>query len=426
MARGGGLVLMGCLLATPAVAKPVKSQGQVGIEGRAFWPDGDDSSEDFGLGLAARVEASHKPRPFEQQLRLFARADLLDETRAVAVIEEAFVGWQPGPVRLRVGYQLLNWTATEAFHPADVLNSRNYDSRIENPDKLGEPMVELRVRLFSGSLSAYYLPFRITPRLPAPSSRLSPLPDGARVGSALWAGRDRRIGDGVVEHQWALHLSQTLGDADLSLHIIQHQDRSQPTQLIDLRDGRVRLLYHFVTQVGGTWQQVIDALVIKVEAAHREFGFPDPDPRYQLVQREQLDQTQVALGLEYGWSYAGGGEGIVLAEGQAVVTYDEPQLARPELPPFQRDVLIGYRHIFNDVDGTTLQAGLIVDLEAPEQILAAVQYRQRLSDVWSIDANLRIIHAPPPEAEGPMAELPEGLERWHEANELNITLSRYF
>ncbi|MCB9552178.1 MAG: hypothetical protein H6705_09905 [Myxococcales bacterium] len=421
MLSGWRCALLGCLVAAPAAAKPVKSQGQVGIEARAFTPDGDDRTEDQGFGLAARLEASHKPRPFEEQLRLFARADMLDETRAVAVVEEAFVGWQMNPVRLRVGYQLLNWTATEAFHPADVLNSRNYDSRIENPDKLGEPMVELRVRLLAGSLSAYYLPFRITPRLPSPSSRLSPLPDDARVGPALWAGRDRQIGDGVVEHQWAVQLSQTIGDADISLHLIQHQDRSQPTQLVDLRDGRVRLLYHFVTQVGGTWQQVIDALVIKVEAAHREFGFPDLDPRYRLIQREQLDQTQVAVGFEYGWSYAGGAEGVLLAEGQAIVTYDDPQAARPELPPFQRDVLLGYRHVFNDVDGSTLQAGLIVDLEDPEEVLAAVQYRRRLSDVWSIDANLRMIHAPAPEQ-----GIAQGLERWHEANELNITLSRYF
>lgn len=420
--RGWVWVLLGAGLALPAAAKDVENRGFVGVESRAFWPDDDDATEDYGFGVAARLEASHDHRPFEEQLRVFVRADVLDETRAVAVVEEAYVGWKARPVRLRVGYQIVNWTATEAFHPADVINSRNYDSRLENPDKLGEPMVELRVRLLEGSISAYYMPFRIAPRLPAPSSRLSPLPAGVQIGGELWAGRDRSVGDGLVEHQWAVQVRQTFGDADLSLHVVQQQDRSQPTQVVDVQSGQVRLLYHFVTQVGGTYLQVFDALVLKVEAAHREFGFPDEDPsRYVLIQREQLDQTHIAAGVEYGWGYGGGSEGVVLVEGQYVHTYDDAQTIEPELPPFQRDVLVGYRHIFNDEAGTWLQAGLIVDLEDPEEMLAAVQFKRRLSDVWSLDANLRWVNAPPPSD-----RQPTGLERWDEAHELNVTLARYF
>lgn len=415
-------VMLGCVAAAgPSQAKKVKSKGSVAIEARAFTPDGDNATDDFGLGLAARLEAKYRHRPFEEQLRVFARADLLDPTRAIAVVEEGYVGYRKKPVRLRVGYQLLNWTATEAFHPADVMNSRNYDSRIENPDKLGEPMVEARVRFWNGSAAAYYMPFRIAPELPAASSRLSLAPDGVALGRILWAGRDQQITDEFIEHQWALRVAQSIGGADVSLHVLQMQDRTQPTQVLDQSTGRLHPLYHFVTQVGGTYQQVFDAVVLKLEFAHREFGFPDETGDYQLIQREQLDHTQIAFGAEYGWGYESGAEGIVFVEGQAFVVYDDAERAEPDLHPFQRDVLLGYRHMSNDVDSTQFQAGVIIDTEIFPQLLFSASYSQRLTDVWSLGANLRVVHAPPEDTDRPF-----GLERLHEANELNLTLSRFF
>ncbi len=421
-----------CLLAVPAEGKKlkVKSQGQLSIEGRVFQPDDIDRTQDTGLGLAGRLEANARYKPFDGQLRLFSRVDALDDTRNLVAIEELYLGFKMKPVRVRVGYQLLNWSATEAFHPADMLNARNYDSRLENPDKLGEPMVEVQVRFWEGNVSAYYMPVRRAPILPRAASRLSPFPKRLDVplGDPLFSGRDRQIGDDWLEHQWALRIEQTLGDADLSLHVFQHVDRSQPTQVVDLFTGDIRPLFHFVTQVGGTWQQVFGPVVGKLEVGHREFGYPDPSPRYRLTHREMLDHTQIAAGLEFGWGI-GQGEGTLILEGQAMITYDEPKLATPDLGPYQRDALLGYRHAFNDTSSTRLQAGVIVDLEDPSEWMIAARFERRLGDVWSLEANLRAIMAEPDDA-GAGPELGEliavGLERWNNANELNLTLSRFF
>lgn len=425
-----GAVMLACI-AGPAAAKKlkVKSKGQVSVEGRAFTDDDIERTEDLGLGLAARLEADAKYKPFEGQLRLFSRVDGLDDTRNLVAIEELYLGFKMKPVRLRVGWQLLNWSATEAFHPADMINARNYDSRLENPDKLGEPMVELEVRFWEGNIAGYYMPIRRAPILPRAESRLSPFPKRLEVpiGSPLFSGRDRQISDDMLEHQWAVRLEQTLGDADLSLHVFQHVDRSQPTQVVDLTTGEIRPLFHFVTQVGGTWQQVFGPVVGKLEVGHREFGFPRPAERYRLTHREMLDHTQIAAGLEVGWG-VGQGEGTVIIEGQAMLVWDEPQLDEPDLGPFQRDALLGYRHSFNDVAGTLLQAGIIVDLEDYSEMMIVARFERRLGDVWSLQANVRAVLAEPESPAGAaVAELQAvGLERWNGANELNLTLSRFF
>lgn len=422
------LFAMGLAAPGGAGAQDVSSRGQVALEGRAFWPDDIERTEDFGMALAARLEAEVDLRPFGGQMRLFARNDVLDDTRDLVAIEELYLSWRERPLRLRVGWQLLNWSATEAFHPADVINARNYDSRLENPDKLGEPMAELQVRVGEGTLSAYYMPLRRGPILPSASSRLSPFPVRVpiAVGDPIFAGRDRVIGEDRLEHQWAVRIAQTLGDADVSLHVLQHVDRSQPTQVIENATGEVRPLFHFVTQVGGTWQQVFGPVIGKLEVAHREFGFPDPDPAFTLLHREQLDHTQIAAGLEVGWG-AGEGEGTLIVEGQVMIAYDEPQFEEPDLGPFQRDVLVGYRHSFNDIAGTRVQGGVIVDLEDASEMLVLVRFERRLSDVWALEANARAVLAEPEGATPAAAELAaRGLERWDGASEVNLTLARYF
>lgn len=431
-AAGLGLVGL-CLSVSPAGARKlkVKSQGQLSIEGRVFQPDDIDRTRDTGIGLAGRLEAQAKFKPFDGRVRLFSRVDALDSTRNLVTIEELYLGFKVKPVRVRVGYQLLNWSATEAFHPADMINARNYDSRLENPEKLGEPMAEVQVRFWEGNISAYYMPVRRAPILTSPRSRLSPFPKrlDVPIGGPLFSGRDRQVNDDRFEHQWAVRVQQTLFDVDLSLHVFQHVDRTQPTQVVDVNNGDIRPLFHFVTQVGGTAQTALGPLLLKLEVGHREFGYPDPSGRYRFIHREMLDHTQIAGGVEFGWGM-GQGQGTLFAEGQVMVVHDDViQLSEPDLGPFQKDVLLGYRHAFNDVAGTRAQAGFIVDIDDPSEWMVAVRFDRRLGDVWSLEANLRAIVAQPgePGLDPSVAELTaRGLERWNGANELNLTLSRYF
>lgn len=404
------------LAALPAHGK-TRSRGEIDLSGRAFWPDDDDRTEDFGAAVAARLELQAKQKGgFRQQLRVFGRAGGIDPDRSIATVEEAWVGWKKSRLELQLGAQMLNWTATEAFHPADIMNSRNLDSDIENAEKLGEPMVSFRVRFLEGGVTAYFMPTRIAPRFPGPSSRLS-LTQGQSIGDALWAGRDGEIGDDLFAPQWAARLDQTFGSADLALHYVEHNDRSQPAIAVQASDMQVRPVFPTVRRAGLTYTQAIGEWLVKVEADHRMFFDVDGSADYIIVAPPAVDHTSVALGLEWGWGYDDGGEGTVLLEGQAAIAPDASEAEFQALGPFQRDVLLGYRHAFNDVDGTELLAGVIADTERFPEVLVNFVYSQRLSDVWGISGTLRVIHAPEEES---------FLHAQHEAHSVQLDLTRYF
>ena len=132
------------------------SRGQLGVESRGFLDDDNAVTVDQALGLFGRLQIDHKSKPFRERLRLYGRLDREDLERTILVVEEAWVEWKAKPFRVRAGFDLLNWTATEAFHPSDILNSRNLDSSIQNYDKLGEPMVSLSYKGTIGVLTAYF------------------------------------------------------------------------------------------------------------------------------------------------------------------------------------------------------------------------------------------------------------------------------
>ena len=69
--------------------------------------------------------------------------DFLDLERNLYRMEEASIGYRNSGWEARLAIQILNWTATEGFHPCDIINSRNLDSDIENTEKIGEPMFSL-------------------------------------------------------------------------------------------------------------------------------------------------------------------------------------------------------------------------------------------------------------------------------------------
>jgi hypothetical protein len=375
------------LLPVGAAGADTFSRGSVSIESRGYDPDDRDETEDFGVALVTRLEIKFRPGDLNLVLRGLARFDAIDSTRNVGALEDAYVGYTAGPLTMRVGSQILNWSTTEAFHPGDIINSRNFDSDLENLEKFGEPMVELRLRFFQGSLSAYYMPMRIEPKLLPVESRLSFVPAGLELGDPIWIDRDGSKSDALFEHQGAVQLSQTIGPADVSLHVVDHSDRQQPSFTFDAASGELRPVYFSVTQFGLTYVHVFGSLLFKLEAAHRRIRPPDPVAAPDVAPFP--DHQQVAAGFEYNWTTAGGDDATLIVEGQGVRADDE---VRRQLNLFQADVFFGYRHAFSDEQGRELVLGFITDVERPYEYLASVRYQQRLSDTWSIGAVARRLH----------------------------------
>ena len=102
--------------------------------------------------------------PLYASVRAISRVDSIDADRNIVYIEDAWIGFRWWRLYVKAGWQLYNWTGTEAFHPADVMNSRNFDSDLENAEKLGELSASLEIEIPFGSITAYYMPYYQDPK----------------------------------------------------------------------------------------------------------------------------------------------------------------------------------------------------------------------------------------------------------------------
>jgi hypothetical protein len=425
--RSMPLIAVVAFAALPVGAQGLKIQGEARIESRAFRSDNasetDEASEtiDTNLALFGRFDARFRQNGWASALRIVGRLDFVDEDRSLVFDEEAWVGYRRGNAEFRVGSRMLNWSATEAFHPADIMNSRNIDSDIERPEKLGEPMVSFDYRFSGGTLTAFLMPYRRAPEFPSPASRMNPAPPGWGFDDPIWVESDGSASRSAWSRQGGVRITKNLGPADVALHAVSHQDRFQP--VLVARPERSALIPIFlpVLDTGATYLHVIDAWVVKAEFNHRNFDSPDHPVEIaagNLVDVSRADHSQLALGIEWGWSLASGADATVFGEAQTILGVD--RATRAELSIFQRDVLIGYRHSFNDEKGREFYATLIFDVERSRELLFNLRYRQRLSNTWAIEAGVRVFDAPTKNA------IPQGLEFYGQSSHFLINLSRFF
>ncbi|MCB0355972.1 MAG: hypothetical protein KDD40_03140 [Bdellovibrionales bacterium] len=389
------------------------SSGEVKLESRFFEDDNKTITEDTQLSLFSRlnIKTLHHKR-WREYFRFTARADKYDPSRAIFVVEEAYTKYQNGGFEFSLGSQMLNWSATEAFHPADIVNSRNFDSNFENAEKMGEPMVMLAYTGEDAKFSVFYMPMIIKPMLPQYTNRLS-LSAGFPVAEPIFVNKDGEIIETEYSPQFGARLEYTFSDADVSLHFIDHIDRTTP--FIILTPSTVIPVYLPVQQVGGTFQMVMDSWVFKLEAAQRSYK-ENVNPTYGSL--DVPDHSVVALGLEYGWSSVRGSDTAIILEGQSLLGTTKEERALINI--FQQDLLLGYRYAFNDVRGQEIFISTIFDLERDAEILYNLSYQRRITSRWKLNTGLRVIDAKPKEA------IPVGLERIDGANQVFFEFTRFF
>lgn len=403
----------------------VTSKGDLTIESRVFTDDDNDTTIDENYGLASRLQATHSHGDFEEKFSIFSRVDRKDSSRSIFIIEELHWSYYKDAWSITIGHQILNWSATEAFHPADAINSRNYDSNIENAEKFGEPMVNLKWEASFGTLSFYFFPYTQNVNLPADSNRLGfQSSQGLVVNEPIWVDADgERVDDNFIP-QYGAKFDFTVKSADISLYALNMNDRFIFGRLVDTFFGSptgATLLYLPLRQYGFTVQAVMDAWVFKIETAYKDFINPDLKFSYTpsiYDEIEKEDHSQIAWGIEYGWAHKDGKESTVILEGQQIFGVEDDIAATYNI--FQNDVLLGYRFAFNDINSKELFFSVITDLERKNENLFSASYQQRLTDVWTIKSGLRYIHAP---KKGLTAS---NLENLHKANQFYLNLVRYF
>jgi hypothetical protein len=300
---------------------------------------------------------------------LFLRADNKDAGREHADIRELLWLHIDGDNEWRVGINTMFWGVTESKHLVDVINQIDAVEGIDGEEKLGQPMVHLKSYRDWGVLDFLVLPYFRERTFHAKEGRLRP-------GLVVDTDQAEYESSNAQYHtDYALRFSQIYGDLDLGLHLFDGTNRDPvPLPGTDDRGNPVLIpFYEQMTQFGLDSQLLYEDWIWKLEAIYRDAS--------------SNNYYAWTGGFEY--TFYGILESVINFGALLEYSYDSrPEGERGSL---DRDVFLGGRFAFNDVQSTEILAGFIVDTHYGSQRFR-VEASRRLGDSWKASLELQTFH----------------------------------
>ncbi len=425
------LLVCAALLAPLAVPAPARAEGrlkwsmELSAEGRYFPNDAayaGQSDDNASASVSALPEVYYEwSRDGSLTFTPFGRWDSLDDERSHADIRELAVQQRLGNFDLRVGVSRVFWGVTESVHLVDIINQTDLVENLDGEDKLGQPMVMLSWTTDYGVFTAFGLPYFRERTLPGAEGRFRSQFAYAEDDAIYESGAEQRHFDAAL--RWSLstslfdlgisHFSGTgreprfaprvhtedpgalaslLGQLGLDGLLRRIATQGDPDVQIDLVP-----VYDLIDQTGLDLNVVTGGWIWKLEAIHQSSRGPD--------------YTAVAGGFEYtffsvfdsSWDIG------VLTEYLWDSRRDDPppeltadDLDGDMLPPqiypplFQNDLFFGTRLSANDVAGTELLAGMVVDLDH-NGAFGNVEASRRIGNDSKLSLELRVFDGSDPQ-----------------------------
>ncbi len=297
----------------------------------------------------------------------FYRGDLQDPERAHWDIREANYLHVGSSWELRAGIAKVFWGVAETQHLVDIINQTDAVEDTDGEDKLGQPMLHLKLVRDAGVFEFFSLPgFR---------ERTFPGRHGRLRGPLVVAVDDPvfESSKGQRHIDWAARWSHTLGSWDVALSHFYGTSR-EPRLVSGLdRKARLRLIpfYDIINQTGVEVQYTGDSLLLKLEAIGRE-----GQAQYRAA---------FVVGFEYTffqfWKAADIG---ILSE----YHFTDADHSAP-LSSFEHDLFTGARLALNDVEDTQVLGGAIIDT-VDGSLSWSLEASRRLSGNWKVEVDLRL------------------------------------
>lgn len=378
----------------PRVAQAGEWAGEAGLEMRYFWNDAQSPEQVDGLSPSAYLLPEYYTDWNERRDSLliepFFRIAEDDSERTHVDLREFHWRHVADDWELKAGISTVFWGVTESQHLVDVINQTDVVENVDGEDKLGQPMIMLRLLRDWGTIDAYLLP-------------------GFR--ERAFSGEIDRPGAGLIDDSlstyessaeryhtdFALRWTHVFGDFDVGLSHFTGTSREPRFRLVPGAGFSVALAPHYeqINQTGVDIQATLGAWLWKFEAIRRQ-GQGDTF-------------TAATFGFEYSFYSVFGSEMDVgvLAEYQ----FDErgqgvsiPVLGALSAAPGQdNNLFVGARLGFNDIQSSELLAGCALDMDSSARFCIAEGSR-RLTDHWVMSVEARLFSA---DADHPLGALRE-------------------
>lgn len=405
-----------------------KLSGELQFEGRAFEKIDAESEEtaDTAAAVFLRLQQSFSSESdkWEAKAKAFARFDAIDSGRNIVFPEDVWVSYTEGFYQFRLGFQNFNWTQMDIFQPAELLNSVNFDSEIENLEKIGEFALTFKMKLSFGFLQAIYMPLVFPAHFPSSKSRFSLLEPGQEMGDPIYVKKDGTLVEKKQFNQFAFNFSKSFDDFDLNLFFVDQIDRRVPEIVFQTSSNSFRPVFFPIATYGMNIIYPKDEWVFKAETVRRLVTNPVQPTIFGELQKKS--HSLISLGVERGFDWSGKSI-TAFVEYQRVFglsddgeSAEELALEEQKITVFQNDAAVGIRINFNDIKGREIRLLADVDLDVSSQILASIVYKQRFAEVWETKIGYRYISAPQ------QAAIKIGLEEFDQDNYGFLLLTRYF
>jgi hypothetical protein len=384
---GFGRMLLLCALLPLSAEAEVRTRlsTEAGLEGRAFFQSPADLRQrdaDLALSLYGEYSAEWGRRAHALVLAPFARLDSADSRRSHVDLRELYYRHSGRHHELRVGVQTVYWGATESLQLVNILNQTDVLADPDGETKLGQPMLSAAWIGALGTTTAYLMPYFRERRFPGEHGRLR-LPQPVDVARPIFesSGENHRL-------DWALRHAGTIGGLDYGLAWFSGTERS-PRFALEF-DGpptpetaRLRPVYDLVDRLSLDLQWVQGGWLWKLEALYADsradrYAAAVAGGEYTLV-GVFSSQWDVGLLAEYLWDERGK---------RALVNLEAPGNP-PGVSAFDNDLFLATRIVPNDMAGTEILAGLVLDLDNQSRFWS-LEAGRRLGADWRLDLVLRV------------------------------------
>ena len=348
-------------------AEGIETKGYVGVDARYFT---EESESQFSFSSELELYWQSENSNNALNATFFSRVDDTDDERTHSDIRE--LNWLHFQDRweLRLGIAKVFWGVTESVHLVDIINQTDSVESPDGEEKLGQPMVQLSSINSWGVIDAFVLPYF---RERTFSDGNAPLGIGFNINTddALYES------DEEEEHlDFALRYSHTFDIWDVALSHFSGTAREPlliPT--LDVSEVSFTPFYPLIDQTGLELQATLDAWLIKLEAIYQD--------------NESEDFSASVAGFEYThYGVIGSSADLGLL---AEFHYDSRQSRATT--PLQNDIFLGARLSLNDVQDTTLLAGVIQDTKSSNSMLAFVEASRRFGESWVLTLDARLFQS---------------------------------
>jgi hypothetical protein len=368
-------ILLVTLASCPTLAEEIDFSASVGFEFRGFTQSSQSDNQANGIVPSAFFEPGVKWRSDDRKQRFsfvgFSRYDEQDSQRTHSDIRELYWSINSGDWTTIIGINKVFWGVTESVHLVDVINQTDFVEDIDQEAKLGQPMIHFSNQKDWGKLDFYIMPYFRERTFPSIDGRFN---FGLNVV-------DEPVYESSSEQNHidlAFRYSHYIGDVDFGLHLFDGTNREARFTL-DNTQSKLVPIYDQMSQLGIDLQYTREAWLWKLESIYRRteidnFFSTVAGFEYTIF---QINDSAADLGLLLEYQYD-----------------DRNDLSVPTSA--DNDLFLATRYAFNDIQDTSILAGIVIDTDNQSQFFN-IEAERRIGDNLNVELKIRALSNVDPE-----------------------------